>query len=76
MNTRPIEIKIHDIFGKIYRYNGAIYVPLEDNKTKVKNIKKVKDYLNNNVSLYVLEIVFLGGVAQEYHTALRIQILT
>ena len=70
-----IENKITDIFGKIYKDEKTIFVPLDDDKTKVNNIKKVKDYLNNKVNLYILEIVFTGGLQQEYKTALKIKVI-
>ena len=70
-----IENKIIDIFGKIYKDENTIFVPLENDKTKVNNIKKVKDYLNNKVNLYILEIVFTGGIQQEYKTALKIKVI-
>ena len=70
-----IENKIIDIFGKIYKDENTIFVPLDDDKTKVNNIKKVKDYLNNKVNLYILEIVFTGGIQQEYKTALKIKVI-
>ena len=70
-----IENKIIDIFGKIYKDENTIFVPLENDKTKVNNIKKVKDYLNNKVNLYILEIVFTGGIEQEYKTALKIKVI-
>mgnify|MGYP003644446854 FL=1 len=70
-----IENKIIDIFGKIYKDKNTIFVPLDDDKTKVNNIKKVKDYLNNKVNLYILEIVFTGGIQQEYKTALKIKVI-
>ena len=70
-----IENKIIDIFGKIYKDKNTIFVPLDDDKTKVNNIKKVKDYLNNKVDLYILEIVFTGGIQQEYKTALKIKVI-
>lgn len=81
MNTQTnkqqseIENKIIDIFGKIYKDEKTIFVPLMDDKTKVNNIKKVKDYLNNSVDLYILEIVFIGGIQQEYKTALKIKVI-
>ena len=81
MNTQTnkqqneIENKIIDIFGKIYKDEKTIFVPLMDDKTKVNNIKKVKDYLNNKVDLYILEIVFTGGIQQEYKTALKIKVI-
>lgn len=70
-----IENKIIYIFGKIYKDENTIFVPLDDDKTKVNNIKKVKDYLNNKVDLYILEIVFTGGIQQEYKTALKIKVI-
>lgn len=72
---KAIEEKMSLIFGKIYTDKGFIFAPLEDDKTKTKNIQIAKDYLNTHVSLYLLEVVFIGGMSQEYKTALKIKVI-
>lgn len=72
---KTVQNKCIDIFGKIYTNNNSIFIPLMDDKTKTNNIKKLKDYLNNNVDLYELSIVFLGGIKQEYKTAVKIKLI-
>ena len=75
LGLKAIEEKMSNIFGTIYTDKGFIFAPLQDNKTKVNNIQRAKDYLNTHVSLYLMEIVFIGGISQEYKTALKIKVI-
>ena len=75
MNTNEIKKEMYKLFNKVYTVENSLFAPLEDNKTKVQSIKQLKEYLNKNFSLYSLSIVFLGGVSQEYKTAIRIDLL-
>ena len=70
-----VENKALEIFSKIHISDNAIFIPLEDNKTKVKNIDRLKDYLNTNIKLYCLEVIFVGGLEQDYKTALKIKLI-
>ena len=70
-----LEAQIKNIFKKYYISNDYFYIPLEDEKTKVNNIKELKNWLNNNIKLYELSIIFLSGIEQEYKTALKIKAL-
>tara|TARA_R100000781_G_C4004991_1_gene101631 strand:+ start:249 stop:530 length:282 start_codon:yes stop_codon:yes gene_type:complete len=70
-----LEAQIKNIFKKYYISNEYFYIPLENEKTKVNNIKEFKNWLNNNVKLYELSIIFLSGIEQEYKTALKIKAL-
>ena len=67
--------KMLDLFGKVYEDNDSLFSPLENDKTKTKNIQSLKDYMNSNTNLYELNIIFLGGLEQDYKTAIKVKII-
>ena len=67
--------KMLDLFGKVYEDKGNLFSPLENDKTKTKNIQALKDYMNTNINLYELNIVFLGGLGQDYKTAIKVKVI-
>ena len=67
--------KMLDLFGKVYQDSESLFSPLENDKTKTKNIQALKDYMNSNTNLYELNIVFLGGLEQDYKTAIKVKII-
>ena len=67
--------KMFELFGKVYEDNDSLFSPLENDKTKTKNIQALKDYMNTNTNLYELNIVFIGGLEQEYKTAIKVKII-
>tara|TARA_R110002096_G_scaffold46182_2_gene123314 strand:+ start:188 stop:415 length:228 start_codon:yes stop_codon:yes gene_type:complete len=67
--------KMFELFGKVYEDSGNLFSPLENDKTKTKNIQALKDYMNTNVKLYELNIVFLGGLEQDYRTAIKVKLI-
>ena len=70
-----LEAQIKSIFKNYYCSNEYFYIPLDDDKTKIHKIKELKNWLNTNVKLYELSIIFLSGTNQEYKTALKIKVL-
>ena len=75
INNNLLKREIKNIFSKYYFSNNYFYIPLEDEKTKVNNIKSLKNWLNINCELYELQIIFLAGIEQEYKTALKIKLI-
>ena len=67
--------KMLNLFGKVYEDSESLFSPLENDKTKTKNIQALKDYMNTNVKLYELNIVFLGGLKQDYRTAIKVKLI-
>lgn len=67
--------KMFELFGKLYEDGESLFSPLENDKTKTKNIQALKDYMNVNVKLYELNIVFIGGLEQEYRTAIKVKLI-
>ena len=67
--------KMLELFGKVYEDNESLFSPLENDKTKTKNIQTLKDYMNSNTNLYELNIVFIGGLNQDYKTAIKVKVI-
>tara|TARA_R110002073_G_scaffold212802_1_gene373104 strand:+ start:554 stop:781 length:228 start_codon:yes stop_codon:yes gene_type:complete len=67
--------KMLDLFGKVHEDNDSLFSPLENDKTKTKNIQALKDYMNSNTNLYELNIVFIGGLKQDYKTAIKVKVI-
>ena len=75
INRNDIKKEMHKLFNKVYILGDSLLAPLDNDKTKVQSIKALKEYLNKYYNLYSLSIVFLGGIKQEYKTAIRIDLL-
>ena len=75
INNNLLKTEVKNIFTNYYFSNNYFYIPLEDEKTKVNNIKSLKNYLNINFELYELSIIFLSGIEQKYTTALKIKLI-
>ncbi len=67
--------KMLNLFGKVYEDNDSLFSPLENDKTKTKNIQALKDYMNTNTNIYELNIVFIGGLEQDYKTAIKVKVI-
>ena len=75
INKNDLERFMNTLFDKVYEGNGCLIAPLTNDKTKVQSIKNLKQYLNQNFLLYSLSIIFIGGIKQEYKTAIQISLL-
>ena len=75
INNNLLKTEVKNIFTNYYFANDYFYIPLDDDKTKVNNIKQLKNWLNINCELYELQIIFLSGIKQEYKTALKIKLI-
>tara|TARA_R100000353_G_C6414337_1_gene171289 strand:+ start:358 stop:636 length:279 start_codon:yes stop_codon:yes gene_type:complete len=70
-----LESQIKNIFKNYYCSNEYFYIPLEDDKTKIHKIKELKNWLNTNINLYELSIVFTSGIKQDYKSTLKLKAL-
>ena len=75
INKNDLERFMNTLFTEVYEGNGCLIAPLTNDKTKVQSIKNLKQYLNQNFLLYSLSIIFVGGISQEYKTAIQISLL-
>ena len=75
ININDINKEMNKLFTKVYKVNNSLIAPLNNDKTKVKSIKAIKEYLNKYYNLYSLSIIFMGGISQEYKTAIRIDLI-
>lgn len=75
INKNDLKRFMNTLFTEVYESNGNLIAPLINDKTKVQSIKSLKQYLNQNFLLYSLSIIFVGGISQEYKTAIQISLL-
>ena len=75
INKNDLKREMRKLFGVVYESNKGIFSPLENDKTKVQNVKNIKQYLKQNHNLYSIAIVFIGGMEREYKTAIQIDLL-
>lgn len=70
-----LEQECKKVFEQVTKTNNYFICPLLNEKTKTKQIQRIKNFCNINFDLYELNIIFVGGFNLDYSTAIKLQVI-